>query len=331
LINASYTKDAKVPRQEKIGNKFVTKWYSPYSPTQLSSINGLFGATEQRAITRITTKSPNNDPRGEKDPSEERNNPIWEEIRDECHVFALQNWKEIKKIYNEFPRDCGLKRRDLQIWKPLLSIMKFISETEYQKILKFAIKISERKIDDLIPESSFDYMCLNALKETIESTPSNKIYVNAIKVNFCALKNDDQGLKDIYLNRNISGHLDKLGFEEFRDRDNKASFFSIDVSIFNEIVSPICPELVILSTSSTPSTLLHINNNKKSGDGVAIGGDKKNQEVVMVVINGDNVDGKENRDVKKDQCERCEKPTKNTIRGIFVCENCAKNISEDQK
>ena len=303
LINASYTKDAKVPRQEKIGNKFVTKWYSPYSPTQLSSINGLFGATEQRAITRITTKSPNDDPRGEKDPSEERYNPIWEEIRDECYIFALQNWKEIKKNYNEFPKDCGLKRRDLQIWKPLLSIMKFISETEYQKILNFAVRLCKRKIDDLIPESSFDYMCLNALKETIESTQSDKIYVNAIKVNYCALKNDDQGLKDMYLNRNISNHLDKLGFKEFRNRDMKASYFSIDESIFNEIVSPICPELVILSTSSTSSTSLHINNTKKHGDDMVIDGDKKNQDMVMMAINGENVDCKRDGDGKKDQCE----------------------------
>ena len=253
LINASYTKEAKVPRQEKIGNKFVTKWYSPYSPTMLSSINGLFGATETRCITRITTKSPNGDKRGEKEPSEDRNDDIWAEIRDKCYRFALENWKEIKNIYNNLEAS-ELKRRNFQIWKPLLAISKFIDEKIYREVLDFAVKLTKRKIDDLIPESSFDYQCLSAMRETILSSDSEKIYVDAIKVNYCFAKGDEQGLKDIYLNRNISNHLDKMGFKEFRDRDKKKSFFAVTRDIFNEIVAPISPNLIILDSITTPST-----------------------------------------------------------------------------
>ncbi len=292
LINASYTKEAKVPRQEKVGNKFITKWYSPYSPTQLSSINGLFGATETRAITRITTKSPNEDKRGEIDPAEDRKNDIWNEVRDECYRFALENWKELKEMYNKFPKDCGLKRRDYQIWKPILTISKFISEETYKEILKFAIEMTKRKTEDLIHESSFDYFCLSAMKEVLETNPEyNKVYINSIKFAYCNAKGDEEGKKDIYLNRNISNHLDKLGFKEFRDRDNKLAFFAITKEIFNEIVSPICPNIVFLSPPSPPSPLndkLHIKNNKKSVDEVVIGVDSKNKNKKKVVMSGEN-------------------------------------------
>jgi len=300
LINASYTKEAKVPRQEKVGNKYVTKWYRPYSPIQLSSINGLYGATETRAITRITTKSPNDDERGELDPSEDRKNPIWEEIRDLNYRFALENWNKIRKSYNNFDKKIGLKRRDYQIWKPLLVIAKFINEEIYKEILEFAIEITERKTGDLILESSFDYMCLEALRDTIEKfgSETNKIYVEMIKNQFCLNKKSSEEKDNIYLNRNISKHLDQLGFKECRKRDNKASYFEVDKNIFNEIVSPICPNLVFLSTLSTLSTQQHTKQEKKSVDNVAISGDKKNKKVVMVAISGDNVDNIESGDKK---------------------------------
>jgi len=299
LINASYTKEAKVPRQEKVGNKFVTKWYSPYSPTQLSSIKGLYGATETRAITRITTKSPNTDNRGELEPSEDRNDIIWEEIRDECYRFALENWKEIKKTYNEFPKDCGLKRRDFQIWKPLLAIVKFIDEELYSEVLEFAKEMTRRRIDDLVPESSFDYMCLKAMGQVIGSLDNDRVYVNAIKRNYCALKDDDSGLKDIYLNRNISTHLDKLGFKELRDKDRNGSYFFVTKETFNEIVSPISPNLALLSSPSSHSSHLPIKDTNNSDDKTTIRDDKENKDVTKVTIN-DECDGvKENRDLEK--------------------------------
>lgn len=308
LINASYTKDAKVPRQEKIFNKFVTKWYSPYSPTQLSSVNGLYGATETRAITRITTKSSNEDCRGELEPAEDRAEIVWENIRDSCYRFALTNWKEIKELYNNFPKNIGLKRRDYQIWKPILTLAKFISEDLFNEVVEFAQEMTTRRINDLVPESSFDYMCLEALKNCVESLEdSTKIYIDRIKFFYCKEKGipikNEYGKEDFYLNRNISHHLDNLGFKDFRRRDKTASFFGVDINIFNEIVSPICPNLVALSTSSTLSTPLHINNNKKGGDGVVMGVDKEKEKVVMVAIDGDDVDDREEEQPKFTQEE----------------------------
>jgi len=299
LINASYSKAGKVPRQEKFGNKFVTKWYSPYGPVQLGSINGLFGATETRAITRITTKSPNSDERGEKEPEDDRQEKIWVEIRDLCYRFALDNYSKIKKIYSNFPRDVGLKRRDLQLWRPILSIAKFIDEELYNEILEFAKELTTRRIDDLVQESSFDYMCLSALKDCLVIATNDKIYVNDIKLAFCNAKGDDESRNDIYLNRNISNHLDNMGFKELRNRDRNGSYFAVNKQIFDEIVAPICPNLVILSTSSTSSSHLHIKQQNNDVDSMKMCDDKENKSVTMMSIDVDDVDEKRGDYVKK--------------------------------
>jgi len=300
LINASYSKAGQVPRQEKIGNKFVTKWYSPYGPTQLGSINGLFGATLTRALTRITTKSPNDDNRGEKEPEDDRQEPIWGGIRDRCYRFALDHCEEIKEIYMNFPKDVGLKRRDLQLWRPLLSVAKFIDEELYQEILSFAKELTNRKIDDLIHESSFDYMILAALKEKIISSSSEKIYVESIKYAFCDAKGDEDGKKDIYLNRNISKHLDNLGFRDLRDRDRNGAYFSVNQDIFNEIVAPSCPILAFISSPSSPSSHSCVKQQQTSDDSMTICDDKKNEDVTIVTINDDNDDTKNMNTSKKD-------------------------------
>ena len=251
LINASYTKEGKVPRQEKIGNRFITKWYSPYSPIQLASIQGLYGASETRAITRITTKSPDEDMRGEKQPEEDRNLPIWEEIRDECYRFALYNWKDIRKIYLEFENKTQLKKRDLQIWKPILAIAKFIDEKVYEEIVKFAEEISEQKKFDLINETSFDYKVLLALQHCILANPlQQKIYLDMIREAYFKAFGTAEGQDNKYQNRTISNHLDKLGFKEFRKRDKVANYFSVLKKDFNEIIKPICPQLVIVGVEN---------------------------------------------------------------------------------
>lgn len=288
LLNASYSKAGKVPRQEKIGNRYITKWYSPFSPTQVSSINGLHGATETRAITRITTKSLDEDTRGEKEPLEDRKLPIWEEIRDESYRFGLSYWNKILEIYQNFPEDCPLKKRDLQIWKPILSLAKFIDLALYEEIVKFAQNISNQRRDDFLSEDSFDYGVLSALRNCILNG-LRKIYIEDIKLAYFQEQGELEG-NFKYVNRNISNRLDKLGFREFRSRDGKASFFSVSGTDFNEIISTLSPKLLISSPSSTTSTQIHINEEKKNVDGVVIGVDKTIERSGDVVINGDNGD-----------------------------------------
>jgi hypothetical protein len=181
-----------------------------------------------------------------------------------------------------------LKKRDLQIWKPILTLAKLVGDDWFDEILGFAIELSEMKLDDLVSESSFDYLVLQALKETIEIyNHTNKHYLALIKDIFCRGKSDEEK-NNIYLNRNIGQHLKKLGF--IKKRDGDGTYIIADKGTFDEIVSPISPQLAFSSTLSTLSTQPLINKEKKSEDDVKIDEDNKIEVVKMMKINEDNED-----------------------------------------
>lgn len=288
LINGSYSKGSSIPRVEKIGNRFVVMYYQVYSPTTIGSINGLYGATEGRAITQIHTRSLDNDPRGEIEI--EDNDPEFIILRDNLYLFGLRYWKEIEKIYRDASiwKELKLKKRDLQIWKPILTIAKLVGEDWFGEIVDFAVELSEMKMDELISESSFDYMCLKSLKEVIKSyNHTDKHYLDQIKEFYCRDKGEDEK-GGIYLNRNIGQHLKKLGF--IKKRDGTGTYIIADISTFDSIVAPICPQLVFTSTLPTPSTQLKVNTNKLSVDNVKISEDNSPELVKIVKISEDNVD-----------------------------------------
>ena len=119
-------------------------------------------------------------------------------------------------------------------------------------------------------------MCLSALRSTIKIHPETDThYLDTIKEVYCQGRGEDNK-SSIYLNRNIGQHLKKLGF--IKKRDGTGTYIIADDSIFDGIVSPICPQLVFISTLSTLSTLLPIkeeNKEKNSVDVVKMNVDKE--------------------------------------------------------
>jgi len=246
LINGSYSKGSSVPRLEKIGNVYRLVNFGCYSPTMLGSIAGLRGATETRAITHITTKAPDNDKRGEIEVEDFINDIEYKKIRSNLYIFALENWRLVEETYRNLKLD-NLKKRDFQLWKPLLSIAKVINEDLFQRVLEFAEKISEQKKQDFIPEGSIDYRLLEKLKDFLYSQNKTKIYIKEVSSEI----NINSGEKEKISERSISAHLDKLGFKEFRTRDYLGSFLTLEKEVFETIVLPSCPNL--LDSSSQPS------------------------------------------------------------------------------
>lgn len=243
LINESYHRGGKVPRIEKIGNKFFNKWYNVYSPTMIGSIRGLTGATETRAITNIMVKNPKSDSRGELNVEDFENDPIWKEIRDELRVFILQNWKKIIEKKDEVDSD-KIKGRNKQLWLPLLSIAKSIDEKLYERVKKFAEEVSEQKVRDNISEGTLDFYIIQSVFQKLitkgnESLISNRVYVQDI-TDMVKLKSDWTYIAP----KTISNHLDRLGFKRFRKRDtNRGSYFELIFQTFKEIINPICEQL----------------------------------------------------------------------------------------
>ena len=234
LINGSYTKGSSVPRLEKQGNNFNVVYYQCYSPTMLGSIAGLRDATETRAICHIMTKSPDKDKRGEIEVEDYLNESIYQEIRNKLYLFALENWELVENTYKTL-KIKNLKKRDFQLWKPLLTIAKIINEDLFNRVLEFAIKLSEQRKQDFIPEGTMDYELLKIVKDQLKKGEST-IYINNISQIF----NENKDKK--YANKTISAHLDKLGFKEYREKNRIGSFLNITPEIFEIIVSPIIPD-----------------------------------------------------------------------------------------
>lgn len=272
VINSSYRYDGFVPRQEKIDGCFVTKYYHTYSPTMVGSINGLFGATENRAIIRITTKPKEKDKsKGDSEPNP--NNKIWQEIRNSLYISSLDNWKKIKSIYENHNNTTGLKNRDYWLWKPLLILAKEISDELYEEVLERAKKQQDIKEADYISEDSIDYSILKILYDLIKE--SNIAY---IKIIHQRLPDSQYKPKE----RTISNKLDKLGFRDYRNKDRNGSYFGVSKEVFEGIITPICPS--IFSEKSSQSSQSSQNNEYIE--------DKQEE---LIVTNGDECDETKNR------------------------------------
>jgi len=200
LINSGYRYTGSVPRQEKFGNRWKTVHFSTYSPKMISSIIGLEGATEDRSIIRITTRAKKDDKRSNMEPEE--TDEIWQDIRDRCYVFALQNWAKIQRKYSkthsllhcfdpllhsskmenrrEHELNEGnegnlnrnkktLKSREFWLWKPLLVLADLINKDKYEELLGFAEECGKLKSINEIPEGSMEFKCMMYLVEIIKT------------------------------------------------------------------------------------------------------------------------------------------------------------------
>ena len=241
LINASYSCDGCVPRMDKIGNRLVCIYYQTYSPTMLASINGLMGATEERAIVHVTIKAGDEDKRGETEP--ESDTPEAQKIRDDLYIFALQNWGEIEKEYNNL-ESANLKKRDFQIWKPILALAKFLNEDLYKNMVAFADKLTTIRKGDGIPEDTFKYRILMIVWNMIQK--KEKILVKVIRARMGGEKPPSC--------KSISSHLDKIGFYEDRQHTKHGSCFNLSQERFESIVNTICPSLFSNYSSSSSSS-----------------------------------------------------------------------------
>lgn len=248
LLNSSYKKTGCVPRQEKQGNKYITMWYSTYSPTMFASINGLYGATEDRAIVHVSTKAPEDDSRAEKEPKED--DYKYQRIRDDLYAFTLQNAGRVEKEYATFHNKTKLKNRDFWVWKPLLVLAKVIDGEEgelYKNTVDFAEKLTSIKKIDEIESGSYEY---KLLKITLDLLKLGKEAV---------LFKDIQDMWKQEINpdkaphaKTIASNLDGCGLKEFKVHTELGNGYKITEDVFQSIIHPICP-LLFSSSSSSPS------------------------------------------------------------------------------
>ncbi|MCX6772820.1 MAG: hypothetical protein NTV88_03570, partial [Candidatus Micrarchaeota archaeon] len=234
LINASYKYTGTVPRMEKIGGRYVKISYSVYSPTMLASINGLYGATEDRAIIHITTKAPQGDKRSDMEPNPK--DPIYSDVRDSLYIFTLQNAALIKKTYDELKVD-GLSARELFLWKPLFAIAKVIDKKLFERVHVFAKRQADIKALDSITEDSQEW---RMMKITAQILRNENIVLLVEVVKRYKLQFGEQYAPH---SKTIAKHLDRIGFRQYKNHYEEGNGYEIPRPLFAQIVQSVAPSL----------------------------------------------------------------------------------------
>lgn len=249
LINSGFSANGSVARQETRGSRYVTAHYKTYSPTMIGSINGLYGATEDRAIIHVTTKAPANDKRGELYPNEDEphHKKRTAELRDKLYLYTLQNWQAIKKSIDNFENTTKLKNRDLNIWKTLICIIRHLDKTKSEKIISFAEKLESIKGMDTIQEDSTEHKILKAVHEILKNNNSGTIEIKKIQEHFSG---DDEWRPHA---KTITRHMDSFGFRDCKSRVPMQgnTCYKLSLNKFNDVLSTIFPSLPSLPSLHT--------------------------------------------------------------------------------
>jgi hypothetical protein len=259
LINASYAAGAVVQRMEKTGDKYIAQTYEVYSPTCIASINGLQGATENRAIVHIMTKIPGGDKRGEKRIQDAK------EIRDQLYPFTLQNWQDFTKKYEEFENNTELRDRDFLIWKPLLTLAKIIDNQLFLNIKKFAEKEAKLK------------QTTNHDVESIEAKACKAIWQQLTfgkqKITFKEILENAWNQEERPHPKTLAIRLDKLGLRQFKDAFEEGNGYRITKEQFKNLVEPQFSFIFApLHPVAPVSNIIKLDENKKTGENISKAG-----------------------------------------------------------
>lgn len=240
LINASYKASGSVPRQEKIGNRFKTIWYSAYSPTMIGSIQGLHGATENRAIVHVTQKNRPGDPRANRDPDSE--DERFKRVRDDLYIFVLQNASEIKRRYDEYDNK-KVEGREASLLKPLLVLAQMSGDDLHDRLLPSLVSLLEKRSMNAISEGSWEYAILKAVRDIVfdgfYDHPDRGVLVKSIITRMDIEGDRKPGSKS------VTNILDKFGFLDLKIRwNNGTGYRDVTEDFIGAILTAQCPELI---------------------------------------------------------------------------------------
>jgi hypothetical protein len=170
IFNTGCDRKQKAIRSE--GKTFKPTGFNVYGDMVLNSITPVTEVSESRSNITRSLRTEEDYGRMEDD------NPIWKEIRDKCHVWALQNFDRIKKIYEELKVN-KLFARELERGLPVLSIAKDISDKLYNEILKYFIEDNERrKIKDL--KDDWVYLSIEKIIEKLGNENSIELKIKDV-------------------------------------------------------------------------------------------------------------------------------------------------------
>ncbi|MEM3555270.1 MAG: hypothetical protein QXF56_00920 [Candidatus Micrarchaeia archaeon] len=150
------------------GKTYKPTGFGIFSPMVLNSITALDEIAENRSnITRTLKTEKSEYIRLDED------NPLWAKVRNKLHVCALQNYRDVKKVYEEL-NESRLFARELERIIPNLVIAKLISTELYEEMLRFYVEDTERrKMQDF--SDDWVYLAMQIIVEKLSAVKENEI------------------------------------------------------------------------------------------------------------------------------------------------------------
>lgn len=176
MLYAGYKKGALVYRTHK--DTLKPEPFEVYSPKALANIRGLEDVLEDRCISVILKRGKNLDIVNREIPLESE---VWQQIRDMLYVFYLSYFNEFTEhteLSNLVDRHV-LKQRELELWKPILTLALFFEKYPrlnglFQKILDFAKEKAEEKEVENRTET-LDLILVKTLTSIVEKDDYYKV------------------------------------------------------------------------------------------------------------------------------------------------------------
>jgi len=184
ILNASASKDAYIIRTEQIDKKWKAWKFPIFCPKAIGNISGINPVSLSRVIAFKWLKTTGE--KGKRKPEREKDKKSFVPIRESLYLFGLENWQEIKKIYDDLDIP-ELKNREEDNWLPLFAIAHFIdscegddvnAETQLIKYLKDYKDVEVETEDNT--ETFFELLYENVAEESQYYTPKEIGGINAI-------------------------------------------------------------------------------------------------------------------------------------------------------
>ncbi|MFH0703201.1 MAG: DUF3631 domain-containing protein [bacterium] len=160
ILNAGFNSEGVVIRNERIGDKFIPKKYSAYSPKIFCGIDSLDNVLADRAISVKLYRKKDTEVI-ERYKATEELKKLQKEIRDELYIWALDNASKIAQLYQNgiVEKECiqHLSNRELDIWEPLFIIAYLADDLKEFGLIESLKKLSEESSSSRI----YDNICEN--------------------------------------------------------------------------------------------------------------------------------------------------------------------------
>jgi len=176
MLYAGYKKGALVYRTHK--DTLKPEPFEVYSPKALANIQGLEDVLEDRCISIILKRGKNLDVVNREIPLESE---LWQQTRDMLYMFYLSYFNEFTE-HTEFSHLLNrhiLKQRELELWKPILTLALFFENYGklnglFNKILDFAEeKAKEKEVENRT--ETLDLILVKTLTSIVEKDDYYKV------------------------------------------------------------------------------------------------------------------------------------------------------------